>query len=125
MKGSVSIAVHGASGRMGQAILRLAARDARLRIGAALVQSGSELKNQPLRNTFGADAGDQAYTTALDAGTALAVLIDFSSAQAFDHALALALSRKLAFVSGTTGLSSMQRGALQDAAATIPVLWCA
>ena len=95
MNPSVSIAVYGASGRMGQAILRLAVGDPRTSVVAAI------------------------------AAAAPAVLVDFSSAEAFDEALAIALARKIGLVSGTTGLSSAQRAAMENAAATIPVLWSA
>ena len=39
--------------------------------------------------------------------------------------LAMALERKVAFVSGTTGLTEAQLDQLNDAAARIPVLWSA
>ena len=125
MNPSVSIAVYGASGRMGQAILRLAVRDPRTSVVAAIVKADSGLRSQPLHGTLGAEAGALEYSTSIDAAAAPAVLIDFSSAQAFDEALAIALARKIAFVSGTTGLASAQRAAMENAAATIPVLWSA
>ena len=123
MNPSVSIAIYGASGRMGQAILRLAVRDPRTSVVAAIVRADSGLRSQPLHGTLGADAGDLEYSTSVDAAAAPAVLIDFSSAQAFDEALATALARKISFVSGTTGLASAQRTAMENAAVTIPVLW--
>ena len=50
-------------------------------------------------------------------------MVDFSSPSAFDAALALALQRRVALVSGTTGLSPLQSAALRQAAQRIPVLW--
>jgi 4-hydroxy-tetrahydrodipicolinate reductase len=125
MNSSVPIVVYGASGRMGQAILRLAMRESRMSVVAAIVKSDSGLRRQALREAFGADAGDVEYSTSLGAAVAPTVLIDFSSAEAFDGALALALARRIAFVSGTTGLTSAQRAAMENAATTIPVLWSA
>jgi 4-hydroxy-tetrahydrodipicolinate reductase len=125
MNSSVPVAVYGASGRMGQAILRLAMRDPRMSVVAAVVKSDSDLQRQSLRETFGADTGDLKYSTSLDAAVSPAVLIDFSSVEAFDSALAIALARRIAFVSGTTGLTSAQRAAMENAAAAIPVLWSA
>jgi len=115
MNSPTSIAVHGAVGRMGREVLRLAHGDPRLVIVAALVKSESEA----------AEVDGIACTTSLAADIAPSVLIDFSVADAFDGALALARSRRIAFVSGTTGLSSKQHDALRDAATTIPVLWSA
>ena len=125
MNPSVSIAVYGASGRMGQAILSLAVGDRRTSVVAAIVKADSGLRSQPLRGAFGAGARDLEYSTSIDGAAAPAVLVDFSSAQAFDEALAIALARRIGFVSGTTGLSSAQRAAMENAAATIPVLWSA
>jgi 4-hydroxy-tetrahydrodipicolinate reductase len=115
MNSPIPIAVHGAAGRMGREVLRLALADARVAIVAALVKSNAEAADMP----------GIACTTSLDANVAPAVLVDFSAADAFDATLALALSRRIAFVSGTTGLSPKQHDALRDAAATIPVLWSA
>ncbi|MGL6291572.1 MAG: 4-hydroxy-tetrahydrodipicolinate reductase, partial [Silanimonas sp.] len=50
---------------------------------------------------------------------------DFSLPEAFDAALALAVERRAAFVSGTTGLSLAQLKALEAASRQIPVLWAA
>ena len=125
MNPSVSIAVHGASGRMGQAVVRLALEQPATPVVAAIVRPGAATLGASLRDHLGAAAGALAYTAALDPSVAPRVLIDFSSAQAFDDALAAALSRRVAFVSGTTGLSEKQHASLRTAAATIPVLWSA
>ena len=115
MTPTTSIAVHGAAGRMGREIVRLALADPRVAIVAALVKSKEDAVH----------VDGIAASTSLDAGVAPSVLIDFSVADAFDGALDLACSRRIAFVSGTTGLSPIQSGALRDAAKTIPVLWSA
>jgi 4-hydroxy-tetrahydrodipicolinate reductase len=109
---------------MGQAILRLAQAQAAT-VLAALVRSDSPLAGQPVRSTVDTDPGDLRYSATLDAAIAPAVLIDFSVADAFDNALAIALARKIPFVSGTTALSTAQRAAMERAAETIPVLWSA
>jgi 4-hydroxy-tetrahydrodipicolinate reductase len=119
----IHIALHGAAGRMGQALLRAAAPRADLAISAALVRPGSALVDAPLRQLLGAQAGDLEFRAALDPDTPVDVLIDFSGPQAFEGALALALERRVAFVSGTTGLASAQLAELRRAAQTIPVLW--
>jgi len=115
MTSTIQIAIHGASGRMGQALLHAAREYADAEIVAALVQEGSSWDGQRV------DGGELTYSAILD--TSARVLVDFSAAQAFDRALALARERGLAFVSGTTGLSAAQFDALAAAAREIPVVW--
>lgn len=119
------IAIYGAAGRMGQAVLRaaLAHRDAEL--CAAVVNADSELVGEPLSRVFGADAPPIEFSAALDPDAHAEVLVDFTGPRAFDTALAIARSRAIPFVSGTTGLSADQHQALADAGGAIPVLWSA
>ncbi|GAA4865508.1 4-hydroxy-tetrahydrodipicolinate reductase [Luteimonas vadosa] len=115
MSDPLPILVHGASGRMGQTLLRLCGeadppcravagvrREVRQRVVGGVPQfSSRELQGTP----------------------AFDVAIDFSLPVAFDGVLALCLERGAALVSGTTGLSDEQRHALAAAARRIPVLW--
>ncbi|MEO5625687.1 MAG: 4-hydroxy-tetrahydrodipicolinate reductase [Dokdonella sp.] len=120
-----AIAVHGASGRMGQAILRILFLHADASPVAAMVRGDSRLLGTSLASGFGDVAADLMYTTVLSASSAADALIDFSLPTAFDSALACALERKIAFVSGTTGLDGRQQAALARASESIPVLWSA
>ena len=106
----IRILVHGASGRMGQALLRLIATDPRFQLVAAVSRSGGS---------------DVASFRLADIGRipAFDVAIDFSLPEAFDAMLAFCQSRDAALVSGTTGLSELQRAGLDRASASIPVLW--
>ncbi|HET6545495.1 MAG TPA: 4-hydroxy-tetrahydrodipicolinate reductase [Rhodanobacteraceae bacterium] len=124
MDHTIDIAVNGAGGRMGKAVLRASADRRDVRIVAALVRPESGLAGQtpPIPNGI---APDLRYTTALDASTQPAVLIDFSGAGGFDAALALACQRGMAFVCGSTGLSASQQAALDETAQIIPLLWSA
>lgn len=110
---------------MGQAILHILFARADVTPVAALVRADSLLVGTSLAKGFGDVAADVMYTTALSASAEPDVLIDFSLAGAFDPALACALERKAAFVSGTTGLDARQQAALARAAESIPVLWSA
>ena len=113
-KSHPSILVHGASGRMGQAVLRLgAAEDAAAIVGAVSRKVGQRV----------VDGVPQFAASELAGVPAFDVAIDFSLAEAFDPVLAACAARGAALVSGTTGLSDAQRAALDAAAATIPVLW--
>ncbi len=123
--GKVRIALHGAGGRMGRAVLRAALKDPACEVCAALVRSDSELAGEPLAKLFGRDAPDLEFSAALDPDAQPDVFVDFTGPRAFDDALAMARGRGLPLVSGTTGISGDQRLAIDDAARVIPVLWSA
>ncbi len=115
MTAPLRVLIHGASGRMGQALLRLAAGQEHLDVVAAVT-----------RRTPSARVVDGvAYFAASElAGVpAFDVAIDFSLPEGFDPVLALCVARKAALVSGTTGLSELQRGALQAASDGIAIVW--
>lgn len=112
----VRIVIHGASGRMGQALLRLAAELPQVRVVAAVQRKVGQrvVEGVPF---FAASE--------LHGVPAFDVAIDFSLPGAFDAALALCVERGAGFVSGTTGLSDAQRAALEAASTRIPLLWAA
>jgi 4-hydroxy-tetrahydrodipicolinate reductase len=114
MSDPIRILVHGASGRMGRALLRLAAADPRVLVVAAVSRSGAPIE------------GTQAPVLAGDALAACPefdVAIDFSLPAAVPLLLALCRQRNAALVSGTTGLDPALRAGLDAAAEAIPVLW--
>jgi 4-hydroxy-tetrahydrodipicolinate reductase len=110
----IRLLVHGASGRMGTALLRLAGEDARFNVVAAVSHSGAAIAGQSV--TIFA-ASELAQCPNYD------VAIDFSLPEGFDALLAECVKRKSGLVSGTTGLSELQRTNLADAGEQIPVLW--
>lgn len=116
MSAPVRVLIHGASGRMGQTLLRLAAEREGLTIVAAAAPPSADtaLLGQPFHPL------DQ-----LEHAPAFDVAIDFSLPAGFDAILALCAARGAAFVSGTTGLAPSQRAASQTTSAHIPVLWAA
>jgi 4-hydroxy-tetrahydrodipicolinate reductase len=116
------VILFGASGRMGQEILALAPNRSDVEVVAALVRPGARLVGEPV---WPDRADALVYESVLEPERRAEVLVDFSNAASFDAALALAVERELAFVSGTTGLSEGQRDALEQAALRIPVLWSA
>jgi len=107
--------VHGASGRMGQALIRLAAARGDLQIVAAV--SGRAPKQRVIEGVAQFGASELRGAPAFD------VAIDFSLPEGFDALLSTCVDRGAALVSGTTGLSELQRAAFNEAAASIPVLW--
>lgn len=102
MGAPVKLLIHGASGRMGLALIRLAQANPLLKVVA---MTG--------RSSFPALAELPEFDVA----------IDFSSPEGFDAVLALCLQRKKPLVSGTTGLSAAQFQSLKQAGEQIPALW--
>ncbi len=118
----VRVAVVGASGRMGRAIVRLARETSGVEIVCAIAAT-----------EVGADVGELAgigrtgVVVAQDlAGIAAAranVAIDFSGPAATVALAGLAENAGFAIVSGTTGLDDASRAALDRASSRVPVLW--
>ncbi len=102
MDAPTRLLIHGASGRMGQSLIRLA----------------QDHTNLTIASTSGrADIGH------MDALPEFDIAVDFSSPEGFNAVLALCLKRGKGLLSGTTGLSDSQFKALDAAGARIPVLW--
>lgn len=113
----IRLLIHGASGRMGGALLRLARADTRFELVTAVVGRDPEAL---------AGAGVPVLHAAR-AGSApeFDLAIDFSLPAGLDGILALCLERAAALVSGTTGLDPVQQQAIALAGDRIPVLWAA
>jgi len=109
------ILIHGASGRMGQALLRLAADDQRLRIVAAVT------RDTPAPRIV--DGIAYFAASELSGAPEFDIAIDFSLPVGFDAILALCVERGSGLVSGTTGLDAPQQAALAEAAGKIPLIW--
>jgi 4-hydroxy-tetrahydrodipicolinate reductase len=115
MNGPIRLLIHGASGRMGQALLRLGAQ-----VPGDFAVVGA-VSRKPAQRVI--DGVPQFAASELAGVPAFDVAIDFSLAEAFERILALCTERGVALVTGTTGLDDAQRGALQAAGTRIPVLW--
>jgi 4-hydroxy-tetrahydrodipicolinate reductase len=113
MTGPITVLVHGASGRMGRAVLRLAAEDPRVRVVAAVSRSGAAApEGVP---AFG--VGELAQCPRFD------VAIDFSLPDGLHALLEFCQARGAALVSGTTGLDPEMRKRMEQAAQSIPLVW--
>jgi 4-hydroxy-tetrahydrodipicolinate reductase len=118
----VKLAVVGASGRMGRAVVRLASQEKLAEIVLAVAA-----------HETGRDAGELAGERALGvpvesslAGLARSgaeVIIDFSSADTCAQVARAAADAGVALVSGTTGIDDQARAALDEAARRIPLVW--
>ncbi len=115
------VAVLGASGRMGRAVVRLAANE------------GAEVVCAVAATEVGRDVGELAGIGAMgvhviDGLAAIEhanadVVVDFSAPDVTVALLPVASSIGCAVVSGTTGLNEDARAALDAAATRVPVLW--
>lgn len=114
MNNPVRLLIHGASGRMGQALLRLCAEQEGCQVVAAVAtRVGRRVVD-----------GVPWFTAAELGGVPdFDVAVDFSTASAFDAVLELCRTRGRALVSGTTGLSEAQHETMRAVATAIPVLW--
>lgn len=117
MSSPVRILIHGASGRMGQALLRLASGRDDLQVVAAVSRS------KPAQRVV--DGLPYFALSELPGVPAFDVAIDFSLPAGLDAVLALCVERGVPLVSGTTGLDAPQQLALDAAASRIPVLLAA
>jgi len=120
----LNIGVVGASGRMGRMVVSIiAATDGCVLAGATEAPGSAQI---------GADAGALAGVgecgvritddaAAMFAG--VGVVIDFTVPAATAGHAALAAQAGCALVAGTTGLEASHRGALETAAAAVPVVW--
>lgn len=107
--------IFGASGRMGRALLRIAANDSRFEVVAAVVgRDASSIEGVlcpivPINQLQQLPAFD--------------VAVDFSQPEAFETILQFCRIRNAALVSGTTGLSDLQKQAMSEASKEIALLW--
>jgi 4-hydroxy-tetrahydrodipicolinate reductase len=121
----VRIAINGAAGRMGVELLKALHQTPNCEIAAAIVRAASGWVGEPLSVALGRSAPTLDFSATLDPDVAVDVLIDFSTPEAFDTALAIAVERRIPFVCGTTGFDRAHMQALRESAARIPVLWSA
>lgn len=106
--------IHGANGRMGQALQRLAAQAGGCGVVAAVSRKVGARVIEGI---------PQFAASELAGAPEFDVAIDFSLAEGFDAILGLCVARGRPLVSGTTGLPAAQLAALEAASARIPVVW--
>ena len=109
-----SILAHGATGRMGQSLLRLAGEREDLEVVAAVSPT---IEQRVVDGIPRFRASELAGVPKFD------VAIDFSRSEGFDGVLTLCAARGAALVSGTTALTDAQEAAMDAAATHVPILW--
>ena len=119
----IKIAVAGAAGRMGRAILKIAAQDKECRLVGGLEQASSPFVGEDLgRLTEGESLRVQVTSSLTEALSNADVLIDFTHFSATESHLKGVLQKKIGYVLGTTGLNDTILASLKMAARTIPVV---
>jgi len=124
---TLRLAVVGALGRMGQAIVLRASKEADMVLVGATVEPGSEWAGKPLSKALQRPGEEEVLLMdnleTLLASTQVDAVIDFSTPSATVAHAAQCAKAKVALVVGTTGLSEAQKGALEAAAQKVPLLW--
>ena len=122
MSTTTRIAVLGATGRIGRAIIQFAALSADVKLTAALDRAGNPLLGQDAATQAGLPPAGVLVTDDLQAAAShFDVLIDFSRPEATLAALPVCLAHGRGMVIGTTGFTPQQKAELASAARTIPI----
>ena len=121
----IRVAIAGAGGRMGQALIEASLAAPQLRLAAALDVPESIVIGHDAGARFGRQTG---VTIGADIDAALAksdVLIDFTRPDGTLVHLSACVANAVAAVVGTTGLSDAQKTTLAAHARTIPIMFAA
>ncbi len=113
------LAINGASGRMGAALLGLLDDDARFELAHAVVAPDSDQDGLPVHP---GRAGSLLFKHGWGEAPPLDVVIDFSSPVALAGALDHCLAHGVALVSGTTGVDARLEQRLTDACSRLAIL---
>jgi 4-hydroxy-tetrahydrodipicolinate reductase len=119
----VRVAVAGAGGRMGQALIEALLAEADLALAAALDVAGSPLAGRDAGERFGRATGVRVASDADAAAAAADVLIDFTRPEGTLAHLAACVRHRTGAVVGTTGLSDAQKAELASCAHNVPVVF--
>jgi 4-hydroxy-tetrahydrodipicolinate reductase len=110
----MKVAIAGAGGRMGQALIEAALADGELQLAAALDAAGSA--------ALGRAAGPLRVVADLGVLAAVDVLVDFTRPQGTLAHLEVCLRHGKAMVIGTTGFDAAQKARLAEGAKRIPIV---
>lgn len=117
---SLRLGIHGASGRMGSALIGLLDGDARFELVHAVVSHGSVKDEQ--RVWFGDDARPLRYAHDWKTAPDTDVVIDFSGPGGVSAVLDYCLGHGTPLVTGTTGIDAPTEARLAKAAESIALL---
>jgi 4-hydroxy-tetrahydrodipicolinate reductase len=120
----IKVAIVGAAGRMGQALVRCSKLVTGMRVVAAVDTAACPLCGKD--SGLIAGIGENGITITHDLTAAVKdadILIDFSFHENVPVTVALATQHKKGVVIGTTGLNPEERAAVDKAAKAIPIVW--
>jgi 4-hydroxy-tetrahydrodipicolinate reductase len=123
MTAAVRIAVAGAGGRMGQALIEAVLADHESALAAAIDIPGSPATGRDAGERFGRATGVAVGSDVDAAARAADVLIDFTRPEGTLAHLAACARHGTGAVVGTTGLSDEDKAALAEYARSIPVVF--
>lgn len=122
--GPTRIAVAGAAGRMGRALIEAIAHADDAELTAALEAPGNALIGSDAGALAGLDANGVLLSDDLGAvAKAFDVLIDFTAPAVTEANVRICRDAGCGMVIGTTGLSEAQQAVLRDAASRIPIVF--
>ncbi|MCF6158453.1 MAG: 4-hydroxy-tetrahydrodipicolinate reductase [wastewater metagenome] len=116
----IKIAINGACGRMGIRIVTLTLEDQELRLTAALERPGHPALGQDIGTIAACGETGIKVTETLDAPAQ--VLIDFSSPESTMNTAEMCVTKNIALIVGTTGLTARHHEKIQHASQYIPCL---
>jgi len=120
----IKVAIVGAAGRMGQALVRCSKLVTGMRVVAAVDTAACPLCGKDSGLIAGIGENGIKITHDLTAAVKDAdILIDFSFHENVPVTVALATQHKKGVVVGTTGLNPEERAAVDEAAKVIPIVW--
>jgi 4-hydroxy-tetrahydrodipicolinate reductase len=120
---TLNIAISGASGRMGRALIETVAHAPDLRLHAALERPGSPFLKRDAGELIGAPCGVSITEDFAAVAPGCDTLIDFTRPEATLAYLDLCRRQGIRMVVGTTGMSAEQRQRLADAAREIAIVF--
>ncbi|HVN34185.1 MAG TPA: 4-hydroxy-tetrahydrodipicolinate reductase [Casimicrobiaceae bacterium] len=119
----IRVAVAGAGGRMGQALIEALSSDRELVLSAALDVAESTLIGRDAGERFGRATGVRVASDIDAAAAAADVLIDFTRPEGTLAHLAACVRHRTAAVVGTTGLSEAEKADIAGFARTVPIVF--
>jgi 4-hydroxy-tetrahydrodipicolinate reductase len=119
---TVRLAIAGAGGRMGQALIEAAHAEPDLALASALDVPGSPALGRDAAERFGRVSGVVIGSDIAAALQAADVLIDFTRAEAALAHAAACEAAAVAMVIGTTGLDAAQKDGIAASASRIPIV---
>jgi 4-hydroxy-tetrahydrodipicolinate reductase len=124
MSAVTRIAVLGATGRMGRAVIQAVAQSAQAQLGAALERTGHAEMGRDAAQVIGAEAAGVVIAADLSQAE-FDVAIDFTRPEGTLAALDSCLRARRGMVIGTTGFTPEQKAQIEAAAREIPICMAA